>query len=435
MASKKTNRSRAQKEAFYVRIASGEDGDVRFVPATDYIGKPMPFGKPKATCALRVTEKVAAFSLLHTTKKTEATLRGKRVELPRGPLARLERQALALDSVGSHQVIVEISKPGKRGGDTKPEQEQEPAPAPDAPAAGLEEIFGVAPTEPTASLEDIFDAGPADTAVEGGDSQQAAGDAGSAGESSEGSSDGEEPSKPRARRPRPMETDTYTLSLRRDDSGVAYLELEGDGEDLYELPRGSVRLSLYLRAERVDYILAAGFIGHLGKPGGLETISRMAGKVINSLSTLPEFRILSGIETVNLGAPPSAGLVAPVRRNEERVVWSQRVWLFDAARNPIANGEVTCEFDLENANPTSGRLLTHITPDKSIEAVFEPYRRHVEAAITKHVEATLPADEIASITYDIVLGGVDAGTVERLGEVVATIPDLDLAPDQYRPHV
>ncbi len=43
-------------------------------------------------------------------------------------------------------------------------------------------------------------------------------------------------------------------------------------------------------------------------------------------------------------------------------------------------------------------------------------------------------DQIADITYDVILGGVDTGTVERLREVGATMQELDVTPTNYRIH-
>ena len=48
------------KEAFHIRVESS-DGAVAFYNATDYVGKLMPFAKPKATCAMRVATEAVSF--------------------------------------------------------------------------------------------------------------------------------------------------------------------------------------------------------------------------------------------------------------------------------------------------------------------------------------------------------------------------------------
>lgn len=95
---------RRQKEAFWVRVAF--DGSSQFFPATDYIGKKMPFSNPKETCAMRVYEDVVCFSLLHLTKRAAKDLREKPIEVPHAPLSRLARRSAEVP-VTPGTVIVE----------------------------------------------------------------------------------------------------------------------------------------------------------------------------------------------------------------------------------------------------------------------------------------------------------------------------------------
>ena len=83
---------RRTKEAFWVRVAQ-PDGTNRFFPATEYIGKPMPFSAPKETCAMRVYPEVVCFSLLHLTKRAAKDLREKPITVPHAPLSRLARRS------------------------------------------------------------------------------------------------------------------------------------------------------------------------------------------------------------------------------------------------------------------------------------------------------------------------------------------------------
>lgn len=338
--------TRATKEAYFVRVA-GPDGSPQFFNATPHLGRPMPFDKPLATCAMQVKDDVVAFSLLHLTKRTAPTIAAAPVTIPRGPLAKLERHAANFAELGLGEIAVE------------------------------------------------------------------------------------------------MGDDKYRLSLTRDDNGVANLEQvasEGnpDGNDVsFELPRSAVQLTLFMRSPAVGRLVAVSFIGHLGKPDGAETVARAAAKVLNSLSQLAEFRVLSGIETVNLPAAPSrwaARLIS--RKPEEQAVVEVPVWLFSEApeMQPIAAGSVVVEVDVENANPTSGRLLCKYTPSEDVAEVFPHYRTTFDLRVAEKMRLALGDDDIASITYDIVLGTVESGTLERLRDALATIGGQDMTPTLVKDH-
>lgn len=234
----------------------------------------------------------------------------------------------------------------------------------------------------------------------------------------------------------------YRMQIIRGDNGVARLEMlagygAGDDQDddvTFELPLGAVQLSLYLRSPRVGRPVAVGFIGHIGKPGTPETLTRAASMVLNSISGLVEFRILSGIETVKVPAPPSKWAYRPpVRKDDERVVFELAANLFSVDYQPVGAGTVVVEIDLENANPTTGRLLYHLNPSENIAAAFADYRAVLDGAVTDVLRRCL-GDELAAITYDVVLGEVSSGTLERLREAVAPMRGFDLTPREYRAH-
>jgi hypothetical protein len=384
---------KASREAFFVRIDAG-DGKAAFFDATEHVGKVMPFSKPQATCAMRVSEGVVAFSLLHMTKKTAQTLGAKPVEIPRGPLARLERRGVQFPDLDLGDIVVEITERI-----FKPREESTEAVDPAKAEGGLSDLFGG--TDATASdLSGLFD----------------------------------EPAAAPKRPPRDEEVkvDVYNLKIRRDQNGVATLE---DADDTtLELPRGAARVSVYLKSPTVGRVLAIGFIGHLGKPGNMETVARMAGLVLNSLSHLTEFRLLSGIETVALGASPARQAPTRVRQKDERAVFEVKGYFFTADAQPVAHGSVVAEIDLEHANPTSGRLLCNYTPDKELEASFEAYRGIFDAGVQQALRALLGESLIESITFDIVLGSVDAPAIEALRDAGAQIGGIDCSPTQFRPH-
>jgi hypothetical protein len=99
--------SKPRKEALFVQVPVPDD-TVEFHDLTRFVGKIMPFASPKATCGMRVSPDTVAFTLLHLTKKTAVSLVGRPVEMPRGPLARLERRALELGDIPAGRVIVEM---------------------------------------------------------------------------------------------------------------------------------------------------------------------------------------------------------------------------------------------------------------------------------------------------------------------------------------
>jgi len=387
---------KASREAFFVRIDAG-DGKVAFFDATEHVGKIMPFKKPQATCAMRVSEAVVSFSLLHMTKKTAVTLGTKPVEIPRGPLSRLERRGVQFPELETNEIIVEVTERI-----FLPRDESAAAPVADTPVeAGLADLFSApVATEAPGALAGLFQS--------------------------------DEAAPKRAPRDEEVKVDVYKLQIRRDDNGVA--TIEDPAETVIELPRGAVRLSVYIKSPAVPRMLAVGFIGHLGKPGNMESIARMAGLVLNSLSHLTEFRLLSQIETVALGASPSRPAATRVRAKEERAVFEVKGYLFSADSAPVAHGSVVVEVDLEHANPTSGRLLCNYTPDKALEEAFEHYRGIFDSGIQQALRGILGEELIEQLTFDIVLGSVDGPGVDSLREAGEQIGGIDCTPTQFRQH-
>ena len=102
------NRStgKARKEALFIRVPA-PDNTAEFHDATTYIGKTMPFSNPKATCGMRVTSEAVVFSLLHLTKRAATGLAAKPLDIPRGPLARLERRVDSLADLDQKTLVVD----------------------------------------------------------------------------------------------------------------------------------------------------------------------------------------------------------------------------------------------------------------------------------------------------------------------------------------
>ncbi len=391
---------RPTKEKFYVRVEAG-DGGVAFFDATDHVGKTMPFAKPRATCAMRVSPEAVSFSLLHLTNKNAQNIASKPVVIPRGPLARLERRAVSYAPLEPTRLIVELSS---RPAGAANEEES---------TGGLDDLFGDAPAT---GLGDLFE----ETAAETGS----------------GAVEGEDTEKPKKKPMRPAVIEQFELVLRRDENGVAHVEAKDDDHS-FELPRGAVHVSLYLASpiKSVNRVLSIGFIGHVGKPETMETVTRVASMVLNSLSHLPDFRILSGIETCVVPANPNRGeRKAAQRQASERVQFPVRVYLFDDQTQPLTNGLVGVEIDLENANPTTGKLLLNLTAEKSLEELFDRYRPVIERAVMDQLFAALGEEGLSNIVYDVVLGSVTASVVDDLKKIGKSFPAFDLTPSQFRVH-
>lgn len=326
----------ARRESFYVAVQS-EDSSVSFFDSTAHLGKPMPFSKPKMTCAVRTDETHISFSLLHLTKKTASTIATAPLEIPRGPLAKLDRRADSLGELAADAVVVDY------------------------------------------------------------------------------------------------EGQSYQLKISRDANKVASVEM-AEGDDVaIELPKSSVKLSMFLRSPGASRTIGIGFIGHLGRPGDPSTVCRLTAMVLHSLSLLLNFRILASIETAEIPTPPSR-YSANTRRREETAEVLIPVRLFSADATPVLLGEGTVgvQVDLAHANPVTEKLLYHYQPSPEILGVFEQFRWIIDDTVTRMVTDYLGADEIGGITFDIVLNAVEAGTVERLRAALATIPALDCIPTQWR---
>jgi hypothetical protein len=396
----KASKPRIVREEFWVRVDSG-DSAASFIKATDHVGRVMPFTKPRATLAMQVTPDVVAFSLLHLTKANATNVAAKPIEIPRGPLARLARRAGMYDGIGADEIVVELS--------TRAPRPRRPKIA--DPAEALGDLFAEPVGEPAA-----------DGSAEAAEASTSAPEEG-----------GPKDASPRPA-PRPATIESWRYRLSRDANSVASVEAVDD-EHTFELPRGALHISVYLRSPKVDRVIAVSFIGHVGRSETTETMGRVAAMVLNSMSHLPEFRVLADIETVVVPAAPSRP-AGPARQPKVtvRAGFTTQVYLFDAQLQPAGTGVVGVEFDLANANPSSGRLLTTVTPDEALADQFAPYAPVFDRALTAAIAATMTETEIAEISYDIILGSVSEGTAERLSEVGANLNAVDLSLTDHRPH-
>lgn len=229
-----------------------------------------------------------------------------------------------------------------------------------------------------------------------------------------------------------VNNETYDYIIDKDVNGVVTLE----GEDgAVELPKGVMQVTLKLKTPVISRPIFIGFIGHLGKPGTTETVRRLASMILFSITQLLQFRVITEFETVRVPAAPRS-IVRPVRKPTERANVAFPVWLFDdKATQLVSSGEVICEIDLDQANPSTGRLLLNLTPSKDIEDIFEEYRNSIDLAVTQKLRGYLGDDEMKMITVDIVMGEVSAGTIERLKSgLESTLQGFDITPTQFRDH-
>ena len=108
--------SRPIKEAYFVRVAV--DGErALFCDATAYIGKPLPYAKPQATCAMRVEAGAVMFSLLHLPRKSASDFAARPVKIPRAPFTKMNAtlKALGAENVLSPGVLVVELDQGEAG--------------------------------------------------------------------------------------------------------------------------------------------------------------------------------------------------------------------------------------------------------------------------------------------------------------------------------
>jgi hypothetical protein len=337
---------RHTKEAFWVRVAV-PDGTSQFFPATDHIGKLMPFNAPQETCAMRVYPDAVCFSLLHLTKKAGKELKDRPVTIPAGPLSRLSRRVNEME-LADGKVIVE-----RRYEDEAGEQH--------------------------------------DQAVE--------------------------------------------LDLTIDGAGVATLDsADGEGDALFELGRRGERVSVYMISPKVPRRIALGWIGHLGRPTGNETMTRAAAKILNAASALPDFSLLTGIGAVDVPSlPGGAAVVRPTSTSVSTTVLARFFTDPTPEADPalVAEGGLTIEIDLEHANPAAGRLLFQVIPTEELAEAYAAYARVIEDWANKQLDELL-GDDNRDLAYDIVLGSVSEGSVAHLSDKLTAIEPTDFTPTLCR---
>lgn len=211
---------------------------------------------------------------------------------------------------------------------------------------------------------------------------------------------------------------------------------EDDADLAFELPVTGVRLRIFLRSPVRERILAYGFTGHLPRrPGEMETVTRAAALALNSILGLATFRMLSGLDHIEVPAL-SPGLAIRPRPPAERVTFTVPVLLFAGDGTPAARGHVGAEIDLDQVDPETGELRFDLTEDGELEwnpavadAVrFESYRQVLTETVAAVVQSALGADRVKEIAYDIMLSDLGPEAVATLRAATENLPGLAATP-------
>lgn len=229
---------------------------------------------------------------------------------------------------------------------------------------------------------------------------------------------------------------TYEFNATRDASGTLSLDAASeDADQPFEVPKRPLLFDFFFRSPVVDRVLAVSFQGHMDRaPGDSETLARVVLKAVTALLPLADFQLLSGLTSVDLPVPPAAAPVAPAARSAGDVEFQVPTWLYDeSGQTGIAGGYLNVKVDLEHANQATGRLLYNITPDAELEEHFSVYAENAANAVAEIVTTLMPLEEQKNLTFDIVLGDVTDGSVERLRDIVGKLSStLLLTPKMYQ---
>ncbi|MBC6458074.1 hypothetical protein [Actinomadura sp. HBU206391] len=225
--------------------------------------------------------------------------------------------------------------------------------------------------------------------------------------------------------------------LAKAENGYVQSEIT-DADSEFELPIQGLRLRVFLRSPVRQRVLAYGFGGYLTrKPGEVETVSRATALALHSLLGLATFRMLSGLDHVEVPARPG-GTAIRQRRQAGRVAFTVPVLLFTGDGTPAARGHVAGEIRLDQVDPVTGGLRLHLGEGDRLEwnpamvglVRFETYERVLTEAIAELIHSHLGADAVRDIAYDIALDDLGHVAVAILRAATADLPGLAATPSQ-----
>lgn len=230
----------------------------------------------------------------------------------------------------------------------------------------------------------------------------------------------------------------YRFRLDRDENQVANLTMlpsahnpEAD-EVAVELSMAAEKFDMYLVSPQRGLRLALTFFGSMGRAGTKETLTRMVAKALNAVLGLTEFRALAGLSIVDVPpAPRVANLKSATQVNVGKAEVLLPVSLYteeaDGSAQPLVDGEVLVSVDLKHTSTDAQRLLFNYTPSDALAPHWAAYRDTCDAHILGQVRHQL-GDLMSSICYDIILGQVEAATVEALKGILVNLPGVILTP-------
>ncbi|WP_433183080.1 hypothetical protein [Actinoallomurus sp. CA-150999] len=226
---------------------------------------------------------------------------------------------------------------------------------------------------------------------------------------------------------------------RLDRTDAGYVRSNIDEADVeFELPISGVRLRIFMRSPIRERTLAYSFGGYLTrKPGEIETLTRATALVLNSILGLSTFRMLSGLDTVDVPVlSPNAG--ARRRQPSERIAFDVPVMLFTGDNMPAARGHITAEIDLDGIDPVTGGLQVVVSESDRLEwnpalagqVGFQAYEQVLAETVASVVHSILGADKVRDIAYDIMLSELKPEAVADLRTATADLPGLAANPAQ-----
>jgi hypothetical protein len=203
-----------------------------------------------------------------------------------------------------------------------------------------------------------------------------------------------------------------------------------------ELPKASVQVAIYLSSPRIPgYTLALGFIHHFGKAGDTETVSRLVAKSLSLATQLADFRLLAGLESMDVPPAPNRANYSKARTKPKSMDAGGLipVQLFADAQGAsapeaVASGSVGVEIDLSHINQASGKLLFHLSPDAQLAPHFELYRNIFTIAVLDLLRERVGMAELEQIVDQVVLGMVTTTSAEALRTALRNPGQINLTP-------
>lgn len=398
----------ARHERLFARIVSGE-GQITFTDITSHLGKPCPFAKPQAFMAMRASDDICTFHLLHLSKKKSKSFGSSNTTMPDGGLKRLERRA-GTYNLGADDVVIELSTyvdtDPNAGMDALDIVQSLAAPTSEA-SPDLEDLF--AEEAPGSDLEDLF--------------------------AEETSTAGAE--VPAERPQRTSKVTAWNFKLNRTSTGLGSLVPVGE-EHSIDLETRPVRASVYMLSPLTQKPVAISFIGFLGKAGSEETMGRVGAKILASALHLPAFQAVTALSGMEIDAADGFDASAALQASLGKAEFFVKSFLFNSSadQQPAGSGYVGVSVRLDYANQTAGKVLFELTPDETIADSFtEGFSKIVTEALGILLRSRIGDAGMHQIISDIVHGGVTSSTVEQLVEAGKSINALDIAGDgNWREH-